>query len=215
MLQVKITLTHKETDRWSQLSQWADIVVCCKLSWWILQNNILGWIYSQVALYQIPCNLIKTWPMSVIFRLRAQIPLYLNLIEAWHPCLCIIVLSVYNTQRELLHPLYCSVLVTLQFFHETHEGKDIQGLCLDSRVYWHIGLKPGQWRKQICKVWRGRNGWWRDGYAGCRWRTGGAVWICTIFWVQSVAEIVKHGRLRWFRYVICKSEDDWVSACRL
>ena len=38
---------------------------------------------------------------------------------------------------------------------------------LVSREYWHImGLKPGWWRKQICKVWRGRNGWWWDECAG-------------------------------------------------
>ena len=32
--------------------------------------------------------------------------------------------------------------------------------------------------------------------------------------VQSVAEVVRHGRLRWFGHVECKSGDDWVSACR-
>ena len=39
---------------------------------------------------------------------------------------------------------------------------------------------------------------------------------CTIFWVniQSMAEVVRHGRLRWFGHVEHKSGDDWVSACR-
>ena len=41
-----------------------------------------------------------------------------------------------------------------------------------SRVHWRMGLNPGQWMKRICKVWRGQNGWWWDGCAGCRWRIG-------------------------------------------
>ena len=32
--------------------------------------------------------------------------------------------------------------------------------------------------------------------------------------VQSLAEVVKRGRLRWFGHVERKEEDDWVSACR-
>ena len=32
--------------------------------------------------------------------------------------------------------------------------------------------------------------------------------------VQSVAEVVRRGRLRWFGHVECKNGDDWVSACR-
>ena len=32
--------------------------------------------------------------------------------------------------------------------------------------------------------------------------------------VQSVDEVVRRGRLRWFGHVERKSEDDWVSACR-
>ena len=40
------------------------------------------------------------------------------------------------------------------------------------------------------------------------------MWICTVFWVQSVAEVVRRGRLRWFGHVERKSGDDWVSACR-
>ena len=32
--------------------------------------------------------------------------------------------------------------------------------------------------------------------------------------VQSVDEVVRRGRLRWFRHVERKSEDYWVSACR-
>ena len=32
--------------------------------------------------------------------------------------------------------------------------------------------------------------------------------------VQSVDEVVRRGRLRWFGHVERKSGDDWVSACR-
>ena len=82
------------------------------------------------------------------------------------------------------------------------------------RVHWHMGLKPGWWRKQICRVWRGRNGWWWDGCARCRWRIGNAVWICSLLGVQSVDEVVRWSRLRWFGHVERKNGDDWVSACR-
>ena len=34
----------------------------------------------------------------------------------------------------------------------------------------------------ILRIWRGQNGWWWDGCAGCRWRIGSAMWICTVFW---------------------------------
>ena len=32
--------------------------------------------------------------------------------------------------------------------------------------------------------------------------------------VESVAEVVRHGRLRWFGHVEHKSGNDWVLACR-
>ena len=32
--------------------------------------------------------------------------------------------------------------------------------------------------------------------------------------VDSMAEVVRHGRLRWFGHVERKNGDDWVSACR-
>ena len=32
--------------------------------------------------------------------------------------------------------------------------------------------------------------------------------------VQRVADVVRHGRLRWFGHLEGKSGDDWVSACR-
>ena len=35
------------------------------------------------------------------------------------------------------------------------------------------------------------------------------------FWCfQSVAEVVRRGRLRWFGHMDRNSGDDWVSACR-
>ena len=41
------------------------------------------------------------------------------------------------------------------------------------------------------------------------------MWICSLqsFGVQSVTEVVRHGRFRWFGHVERKSVDDWVSAC--
>ena len=40
------------------------------------------------------------------------------------------------------------------------------------------------------------------------------MWICSVFGVQSMDEVVRWGRLRWFGHVERKSGDDWVSACR-
>ena len=42
------------------------------------------------------------------------------------------------------------------------------------------------------------------------------MWICTVFsfGVESMAEVVSHGRLRWFGQVEHKIGDDWVSAGR-
>ena len=38
--------------------------------------------------------------------------------------------------------------------------------------------------------------------------------LYSLLGVQSVDEVVRRGRLRWFGHVECKSGDDWVSACR-
>jgi len=32
--------------------------------------------------------------------------------------------------------------------------------------------------------------------------------------VEEVSDVVRRGRLRWFGHLECKSESDWVSACR-
>ena len=37
---------------------------------------------------------------------------------------------------------------------------------------------------------------------------------CCLTGVQSVVEVARRSRLRWFGHVECKSGDDWVSACR-
>ena len=37
---------------------------------------------------------------------------------------------------------------------------------------------------------------------------------CSLLGVQSMAEVVRHGRLRWFGHLESKSWDDWVLACR-
>ena len=38
--------------------------------------------------------------------------------------------------------------------------------------------------------------------------------LYSLLGVQSVDEVVRRGRLRWFGHVERKSKDDWVSACR-
>ena len=41
------------------------------------------------------------------------------------------------------------------------------------------------------------------------------MWICTVFLdVQSVDEVVRRGRLRWFGHVEPLEPKNWVSACR-
>ena len=41
-----------------------------------------------------------------------------------------------------------------------------------------------------------------------------AMRICSLLVNQNVAEVVKHGRLRWFGHLEIKCEKDWVFACR-
>ena len=38
--------------------------------------------------------------------------------------------------------------------------------------------------------------------------------LYSLLGVQSVAEVVRQGRLRWFGHLERRSVDDWVSACR-
>ena len=38
--------------------------------------------------------------------------------------------------------------------------------------------------------------------------------LYSLLGVQSMAGVVRRSRLKWFGHVECKSEDDWVSACR-
>ena len=38
--------------------------------------------------------------------------------------------------------------------------------------------------------------------------------LYSLLGVQSVAKVVRHGRLRWFGHVERKNGDDWASACR-
>ena len=37
---------------------------------------------------------------------------------------------------------------------------------------------------------------------------------CSLLGIQCVANVVRHGRLRWFGHLERKSENDWVSSCR-
>ena len=96
-----------------------------------------------------------------------------------------------------------------------HKGKDILGFCPDSKSFdiWDRNLGD---EKANLQVWRGRNGWWWDGCAGCRWRIGNTLCICTVFWVF---------RVRWMWWGMADRGglgiwsvdlrvDDWVSACR-
>ena len=38
--------------------------------------------------------------------------------------------------------------------------------------------------------------------------------LYSLLGVQSVVDVVRHGRLRWFGHLERRSVDDWVSACR-
>ena len=38
--------------------------------------------------------------------------------------------------------------------------------------------------------------------------------LYSLLGVQSMAKVVRHGRLRWFGHVERKNGDDWVSTCR-
>ena len=38
--------------------------------------------------------------------------------------------------------------------------------------------------------------------------------LYSLLGIQSVAKVVRYGRLRWFGHVERKNGDDWVSACR-
>ena len=38
--------------------------------------------------------------------------------------------------------------------------------------------------------------------------------LYSLLGIQSVADVVRHSRLRWFGHLEHRSEDDWVSACR-
>ena len=40
------------------------------------------------------------------------------------------------------------------------------------------------------------------------------VWICSLLGIQSVVDVVRRGRLRWFGHLEHRSVDDWVLACR-
>ena len=38
--------------------------------------------------------------------------------------------------------------------------------------------------------------------------------LYSLLGMQNVADVVRHGRLRWFNHLERRSVDDWVSACR-
>ena len=40
-----------------------------------------------------------------------------------------------------------------------------------------------------------------------------SVYLFSLLGIQSVTEVVRRGRLRWFGHVERKSGDDWVSTC--
>ena len=40
------------------------------------------------------------------------------------------------------------------------------------------------------------------------------MWICSLLGVQRVADVVRHGRLRWFGHLEHRKVDDWVLACK-
>ena len=38
--------------------------------------------------------------------------------------------------------------------------------------------------------------------------------LCSLLDINCVADVVRHGRLRWFEHLEHESVNDWVSACR-
>ena len=62
-----------------------------------------------------------------------------------------------------------------------------------SIVHLTYGLKPGRWRKRICKVWRGQNGWWWDECAVSLKDRKRSVDLYSLLGVQSIG-----AALRWW-----------------
>ena len=94
--------------------------------------------------------------------------------------------------------------------------------CVQSVLFlweWDIGVRHERWRLRICIVWRKQrvhdgdmNVWsaFERQKAQC-----GFVQSCrSCRWTQSVADVVRHGRLRWLGHLKHKGVNNWVSANR-
>ena len=88
-----------------------------------------------------------------------------------------------------------------------HKGKDIQGLCPECIDY---GTETWAMKKANLQSLERTERMMAKRMCGVK----RSVDLYSLLGVQSVDEVVRRGKLRWFEHVERKSEDDWVSACR-
>ena len=93
------------------------------------------------------------------------------------------------------------------------KGKIYTGLV--SRVYWHNGTESWAMKEANLQSLEGME------WMMVRWMCGvslkdrkRSVDLYSFLGIQSVADVVRRGRLRWFRHLERRNVDDWVSACR-
>ena len=91
-----------------------------------------------------------------------------------------------------------------------HKGKDIHGLCALTYGTETWAMKKANLHN-LERMERMMVGWMCGVSLKDKKRS---VDLYSLLGVQSVAEVVRQGRSRWFGHVERKSGDDWVSACR-
>ena len=90
-------------------------------------------------------------------------------------------------------------------------------MCPECVNIWDWDMGNECWMLRIGIAWGEQSVWWWGGYVVCLWRIRTrerSENLAQFLIVQSVAEVVKRGKLWWFGHVECKSGDDWVSTCR-